>query len=200
MDKVKEINKKFFNLWAITYDWSLLKPWLYSLQKKATSNINLRNNLNILDVGCGTGDSLILLSKFKFKLNLYGLDLSEKMIKRARKKLNGKAILKIGDVENLPFKANSFDYVLNTEAFHHFPNPDKAVKEIYRILKKEGKLILADITFESLFIKRIFKLLEPGHVKIYTKKEFNDLFVKNKFKVLKQKKVGLFVILNIVKK
>jgi ubiquinone/menaquinone biosynthesis C-methylase UbiE len=198
--QIKEINRKFFDLWAVTYDWGISKPWLYSLQKKAVSYIKLKKDLHILDIGCGTGDSLVLLNKLNKNLHLYGLDISEKMLKRADKKLKEKAILKLGDVEKLPFKDNLFDYVITTEAFHHFPNPDLALKDIFRVLKKNGKLILTDITFKSNFIKRLFKLLEPGHVKIYTKEEFKELFARNKFKLIKQEKIGLFVILNIVEK
>ena len=199
-EQIKETNRKFFDFWAVTYDWSILKPWLYSLQKKAVSSIKLKNNLHILDLGCGTGDSLLLLYHLNKNLNLYGLDISEKMLKRANKKLKEKAILRQGEAGKIPFRDNLFDYVITTEAFHHFPNPNLALKEIFRILKKGGKLILTDITFKSSIIKSLFKFLEPGHVKIYTKEEFKDLFAKNKFKVIKQEKIGLFVILNMVKK
>ncbi len=198
--QIKEANKKFFNLWAKTYDWGISKFWLYSLQKKAVSYLKLKNNLKILDVGCGTGDSLVLLNRLNPNIDLYGLDISEEMLKKARKKLNEKGVLKLGDVENTSFKSNFFDFVITTEAFHHFPNPDLALKEIYRVLKKNGKLVLTDITFKSKLIKRLFKFLEPGHVKIYTGKEFEELLTKNKFKLIKQEKIGLFVILTMGQK
>ncbi|MEK6831043.1 MAG: methyltransferase domain-containing protein [Nanoarchaeota archaeon] len=199
-EQIKETNRKFFDLWARTYDWGISKPWLYSLQKKTVSYLKLKNKLRILDIGCGTGDSLVLLNKLNPNLNLYGLDISGKMLEKANKKLKEKAILKLGEVEKIPFKRNSFDYIITTEAFHHFPNPESALKEIYRVLKKKGKLILTDITFKSKLIKRIFKFLEPGHVKIYTEEEFKELFNKNKLKIIEQKRIGLFVVLTIGQK
>ncbi len=199
-DQVKRLNKKFFDFWAKTYDWCILKPWLYHIQKKVVSHIKLKNKSNILDVGCGTGDSLVLLNKLNENLNLYGIDISEKMLKRADKKLHKKAVLKLGDVENIRFQEKSFDYVINTEAFHHFPDPNKATKEMSRVLKKNGKLIIADINFYFNFIHWLFKKIEPGHVKIYNEKEFQSFFLKNNLKIKEQKRIGLFVILTVGEK
>lgn len=62
-ENITEQNKKFFNLWADLYDYSIpIKPWLYYIQKKVINHLQLNNKLKILDVGCGTGDSLNYLS------------------------------------------------------------------------------------------------------------------------------------------
>ncbi len=71
---------------------------------------------------------------------------------------------------------------------------------MYRVLKSDGKLYLADLNFFSKTIHWLFKKLEPGHVKIYGKKEFEDLFSKAGFKVVEQKRVYLFVILTVGEK
>ncbi|MBI2672588.1 methyltransferase domain-containing protein [Candidatus Woesearchaeota archaeon] len=192
-------NRKFFDLWANTYDWFLIKPWMYYIQKKIVENLNLRDNQKILDIGCGTGDILVLISKLS-RAKLYGLDISENMLKRASRKLGKKAALKLGEVSKLPFSNNMFDYVLSTEAFHHFPDPNKALKEINKILKKNRHVLIADVNFYLSFIHKLFKWLEPGHVKIYSLDEFRNMFNDNGFKVLKQKRMGLFAILTIGKK
>ncbi len=197
--KIKNVNKKFFNFWAYSYDYFILKPWLLYVQKKVVSYINLRVNIKILDVGCGTGDTLVIISKLS-TAKLYGLDISKNMLLRARKKLGRKAKLILGDVEKIPFEDNYFDYVLNTEAFHHFPNPNKSLKEINRVLKKDGKFILADLNFYSDFIHWLFKKIEPGHVKIYGENEFKELFIKNYLEIIDQKRLGIFAILTIGKK
>ena len=199
--EIKEINKRFFDLWARFYDYSFfVKPWLLYIQKKTVVEIKLKDNIKILDVGCGTGDSLIYLYNKNQKLKLFGIDISKNMLKIARKKLGNKAILKFSDVEKIQFENNFFDYVINTEAFHHFPNPNKAIKEMSRVLKKKGKLIITDINFYSNFIHWLFKKIEPGHVKIYNEKEFQKAFEKNKLKVIKQKRIGLFAILTLGEK
>ena len=200
MKNIKKQNITFFDHWANLYDYSIpIKPWLVYIQKKAVDNIKLDNNIKILDIGCGTGDSLFYVSKLS-NSKLFGVDISRNMLKIAKKKLWNKAILKLGDVENLPYINNTFDYVLNTEAFHHFPNPNLALKEIHRVLRKGGKLILTDINFNCSIPHKLFKILEPGHVKIYNRKEFYNLFVRAGFKVLKQERVGLFAILTIGRK
>ena len=199
--EIKEINRRFFDLWARFYDYSFfVKPWLLYIQKKTVVEIKLKDNIKILDVGCGTGDSLIYLYNKNQKLKLFGIDISKNMLKIARKKLGNKAILKFSDVEKIQFENNFFDYVINTEAFHHFPNPNKAIKEMSRVLKKKGKLIITDINFYSNFIHGLFKKIEPGHVKIYNEKEFQKAFEKNKLKVIKQKRIGLFAILTLGEK
>lgn len=197
---IKQNNLSFFDFWAGFYDYTFfIKPWLRNIQKKVVSNIPLNKNLKILDIGCGTGDSLLFLSELNHP-NLFGVDISENMLKVAKKKLNNKAILKIAEVENLPFNKYTFDYVLCTEAFHHFPDPNKSIKEANRVLKKDAIFLLADVNFHSKLIHKLFKLLEPGHVKIYNKNEFKELFEKNNFKVINQKNIGLFSILTIGKK
>lgn len=195
----KEENIKFFNIWSYFYNFDPISIWLLYTQRKVLKQVNFNKEAAILDVGCGTGRELKFLSK-KGLENLYGIDLSSLMIKKAEKLLKNKAILKAASVEKIPFNSDKFDFVINTEGFHHFPNPDLALKEMFRVLKKDGKLIISDINFYFDFVHWLFKKLEPGHVKIYSKKEFTKLFIKHKFKLIKQEKIGLFVILNIAKK
>ena len=198
-EKIRKHNLCFFDFWAKTYDWSILKPWLFYLQKKATGYVDINKKINVLDVGCGTGDTLRILSK-NSRAKLYGIDLSENMLERARKKLGTRAVLNLGDADKLQFRNNFFDYVICTEAFHHFPEPNLTFKEMKRVLKKGGRLILTDVNFYSNFIHWLFKIIEPGHVKIYSEGEFRDFFVKNNFKIEKQQRIGLFAILAIGKK
>ena len=116
------------------------------------------------------------------------------MINIAGRKLKGKAVLLPISIENTDFKGNTFDCIICTEAFHHFTNPEKALKEICRILKRKGILVIADISIYSGFIHKLFKILEPGHIKLYTKEEFKELFMKNNLHVLNQERIGLFAV------
>ena len=122
-------NIKFFNFWSYFYNFDPISIWLLYMQRKILNKINFKKNSSILDVGCGTGRGLKSLYKKGIR-KLYGADLSPLMIKKAKINLNNKAVLKIASVEKLPFKKNSFDYVISTEGFHHFPNPDLAINEM----------------------------------------------------------------------
>ena len=189
-------NLTFFNRWAYFYNYDPISIWLLNSQKKILNKIPLNNKYKILDVGCGTGNSLNFLYRKGFR-SLYGVDLSPNMINKA--KLNNKNKLFIASVEKLPFKSNFFDIVICTEAFHHFPNPKKSITEMFRVLKKGGLLYLADINFHFKLLNYIAKL-EPGHVKIYDKTEFKNFFRQIGLKIIKQKAIGLFIILTIGKK
>ncbi len=198
-ENLENANKKFFNAWAWFYDYTPIKPWLFYIQKRIINNIELKDSQKILDIGCGTGDALIYLSKLLNKrkiknVKLYGIDISINMLKIAGRKLRGKAALLPIRNEKTKFKNNNFDCIICTEAFHHFPNQEKALREIYRILKRKGILVIADISLYSGFIHKLFKILEPGHVKLYKKEEFRKLFEKNNFHVLKQERIGLFAV------
>ena len=91
----------------------------------------------ILDNGCGIG---LLYEKIKSG-NVVGLDLSSEMLRHARKFSDQ---LVLGNSQQLPFKDKSFDLVFCRSLLHHLPNPGLAVKEISRVLKPGGELVLVD--------------------------------------------------------
>lgn len=192
-------NIAFFNRWSKWYGFGAISLWLRLVQRRVLNNIVFDTNSRILDIGCGPGYGLSFFKKHNIK-NLAGIDISPKMIARAKKRFGNTAILKVASVERIPFPKGTFDVVTNTEAFHHFPNPQKSVLEMYRVLKPNGKLYLADINFFSEFIHRLFKKLEPGHVKIYSKEEFSRLLTNAGFKVIKQKRIAFFIILTVGEK
>ena len=84
------------------------------------------------------------------KHEIYGIDYNEKMLELAikkMKKMNIKAQLFQGNVEKLPFPENTFDTVINTMAFTGYPNGEKAMSELKRVLKRGGKLLLVDFDY-----------------------------------------------------
>ena len=121
-------------------------------KKIADSLLPAAADLQILDVGCGTGTLLAELGKSGFR-NLHGIDLAEGILKDAEKKLVGLNIyseLCTGDAEDhIPYEENKFDVVTMTGTFHHFYRPFDALGEILRILKPDGRFILIDQSFIS---------------------------------------------------
>ena len=100
------------------------------------NNIKINKNTKLLDVGCGTGISS------KFDCLVIGIDPSIKLLKQNE---NNKVL---GIAENIPFKYNSFDYVISITAIHNFNNIKKSFEEIksvgkenfvFTILKKSKK-------------------------------------------------------------
>lgn len=96
---------------------------------------------NILDFGCGDGNSSVYISKhFPFS-NICGADVSEASIKIANERKIVNAIFKAYDGAKLPFKDNQFDVVFTSMVFHHIEHKlhDGILSEIYRVLKKGGR-------------------------------------------------------------
>lgn len=97
----------------------------------------------ILDLGCGDGYYLHILSNLGLKLKLHGSDYDESGLKRAKKNINNKnIILKHADLmKKLPYKDNTFDKIIMSEVAEHLPNDVKGFKEVRRVLKKGGIVV-----------------------------------------------------------
>ena len=107
--------------------------------------LSLAGNLNgtrILDVGCGYGELLEEIAHH-FDCELYGVDFVNIRIDEIKEKLKGRATIKNSDIqEDIPFPDNYFDVVFSTETLEHLKEPDKCIKEVRRVVKKNGKIVL----------------------------------------------------------
>jgi len=113
--------------------------------------VDSKNGDRVLDVGCGRAVDAIKIAQRRGRL--VGLEPSRVMLNHGKKCVadSGKEIALVQAIsENLPFKTGSFDWVVCKGALDHFPNPDKAIKEMARILKPEGKLVISLANFDSL--------------------------------------------------
>ena len=198
MKNLEQKNKEFFNKIAGYYDKSIFKNLLFNPVKKAVEFVKVKKNSKILDAGCGTGNLLKILEDKNASLKLYGVDISKEMLKIARKKLKN-AKIKLEAAEKLSFKKNYFDYIFSVDAFHHYYDCSLVMKNFYRVLKKNGHLIVVDFSF-GIFFNKIFSKIEPGNNEMHTVQEFKELFKDYRFKDIKQKKVGLFSILTVGRK
>ena len=101
---------------------------------------------DLLDCGCGTGPMIEILYEQDSGKHYTGIDITPKMIETANaKQLPGVRFI-VGDCENLPFDENSFDVVICTNSFHHYPNPQKFFNCVQKVLRPGGRLILQDYT------------------------------------------------------
>jgi ubiquinone/menaquinone biosynthesis C-methylase UbiE len=176
----KENSKMNYNKQAEIYDERGDGKFVAPMYDEIVSRIMKAKPKKILDVGCGTGNVLRRLVANN-DLSLYGLDISENMIQTARKNLGNKAELKIGDSEYIPWEEDSFDVVVCNASFHHYPNPEKVLLEMKRVLKRTGTLIIGDPTALVIFRQALnifFKISNNGDYKIYSKKEIEQLLIK----------------------
>lgn len=108
------------------------------------------NGMNILDVGCGTGNHLDLYRRYK--CNLYGLDMSPSMLEVAHKRLGDTAKLDSGNAASMPYENNKFDLIITMLSLHEMaPETRSAViTEIKRVLKENGRILLIDFNPGSI--------------------------------------------------
>lgn len=130
------------------------------------------DNAKVLDVACGCCRYADYLAK-----RLYGVDVSLIGLNRASKKYRDHIRLAAADVANLPYKDDVFDVVMTTYSLEHFVEPEKVLKEMYRVCKKgTGRLIIISSAWE-----------EPSHLPPSIEKDLNShpilkyIFIINRF-------------------
>ena len=204
-----ELSKKWFNKQAPVYDDT--NTILYSKYGKISCK-NIYDYLKdkeykkLLDVGCGTGYLINMLSK-DYEAEYTGLDLSPEMIKQASSKNIKNASFIEGRSDEIPFPENTFDIVTCSQSFHHYPKTDKPMQEVKRVLKPGGLYILSDTgvgPFKMFgvkiddFIYRTFSNTGDCNIS-YMEKTVRDM-EKNGFEIVKAEKVTTFIYTVIGKK
>ena len=131
-------------------------------RKQAIKKLN-NNPKEILDVATGTGDFAIAAAKFT-NANITAIDISKNMLnvgikKSFNKKLENRITFKEADAENLSFSNNKFDAVTAGFGVRNFENLNKGLNEIYRVLSKEGILVILEPSIPTTFpVKHFYKL------------------------------------------
>ncbi len=147
------------------------------------------SNKKFLDIGCGTGAQLMVM-EVAGGLDTFGVDISGKGIEIARMNVNGSR-LAIANAEEMPFKDGSFNYIANLGSLEHFIHPDKAVREISRLVTADGQAII--MVPNVFYYKDIWAAYKTGnrlyrnqrHEIFATLKEWKNLFEENGLSITK---------------
>jgi ubiquinone/menaquinone biosynthesis C-methylase UbiE len=177
-----QINETRWDRWAETVDGKSVKyDYLRSAQQAVISLLNLKENDFMLDIGCGTGWALGQAANLiDDKGTFYGVDLSEKMIDKAKENFKGRGNFHFlrANAEGIPLEDNLFNIIICTNSFHHYYNQVKALKEMKRLLKYQGKLYILDPTVDIWIAKglaKVFHLFDRDHVGLHSTKEFEKM-------------------------
>lgn len=105
------------------------------LQSTVDNKLSEKIDLTILEAGCGSGSWL----KFKPEAKVVGIDISQKQLDR-NTVLHEKIL---GDIQTHQLPQNAYDLIMCWDVLEHLPNPDKAIKNFFQSLKKDGIVLLA---------------------------------------------------------
>jgi len=165
-----------------------------NIMLRIVNNLDLKNK-NILDIGCYDGTFLSLIENRKN--NFYGIEASNYGVKMSSKKgINVKKFF-FNDVDKIPFKNEFFDLIIAGEIVEHIYDTDFFLQEIYRLLKKDGFLLISTPNIAS-FGRRLMLFLglnpiievspneqeSSGHIRYFVKKNLFALFIKHRFEIL----------------
>lgn len=177
--KQKKLEIVYEAQYAPIYDSKYHDPIPYCLMDEYLAkivrdhvNIEKKEKLRLLDLGCGPGSMVGWIIKAIPGIEIHGIDISPSMIQIAREKYPNVSF-QVGDAENIPFDASYFDVVLCSGMLHHFPDINPILLEIKRVLKKDGVFIAREpnsknfannvsvVSFVHICLRHIiFQLLE----------------------------------------
>jgi len=118
----------------------------------------------ILDVATGTADMAIMMTRYLTPEKITGIDISNGMLdigrqKIARHKLEDRIVLQQGDSENLDFPDNSFDAITVAFGVRNFENLEKGLKEMLRVLRPGGRLVILEFSQPRIIgVRQLYNL------------------------------------------
>ena len=197
----KELTIKEFSKAAEIYETD--QAGIYEICKDdypyISEELGKEDYTELLDCGCGTGPMISLLYEKDPTKHYTGLDITPKMIEAGKAKNLEGVNWVVGDCENLPFDENSFDVIICSNSFHHYPNPQAFFNSAKKVLKPGGRLILQDYTASKPMLwlmnhteMPLANLVGHGDVKAYSLDEIRALCKKAELKVEKLEKAKKF--------
>jgi ubiquinone/menaquinone biosynthesis C-methylase UbiE/class 3 adenylate cyclase len=129
-------------------------PFIVEVQRRVIERLGVEPGERLLDVGSGTGDDCIELSSLVgHSGSVVGVDLSEVLVREATRRARAAAVgnveFRIGDAYELPFEADTFDGCCSQRTFQYLTEPLTAIREMARVTRPGGRLVVADTDWET---------------------------------------------------
>jgi ubiquinone/menaquinone biosynthesis C-methylase UbiE len=205
--RVKESARTQFDDWAVWYDKTVLNELVFYPSIRACQEEIARWQIargdrpfRMLDVGCGTGSLIGLMSREDQAERLIGLDFSREMVRRAGVKFaalpNAERVHIVnGDSERLPFIDSCFDVLTCCNSFHHYPHQQQAIGEFRRVLRPGGLMVLVDGFRDNLIGYIVFEIgvkLAERHIRHAKAAEMRSMMRAAGFGSVTQRKMNVF--------
>lgn len=153
-----------------------LTEWAFSL-------LNIPNDAVALDIGCGGGNALKMLSARIPDGKLYGIDYSETSVEVAQKNnekdvKSGKMIILHGSVSDLPFDEDIFDLIVTVESYFFWPDLAHDFREVRRVLKSKGTFaVIAEMYKHKEQDAEQLEIIDKLHMHNNTPEELKDMLL-----------------------
>lgn len=145
--------------------------------KTFLKRISRKKDSNILEIGCGTGGNIQVLSHFG---KVTGLDISEDALRFCKKR--GLTDLILSNAEDIDLPSESFDVIVAFDVLEHIEKDDRALKEVFRLLTPGGYFLATVPAYQFLWSEHDIAL---GHVRRYTASGFSEKIARSGLQTLK---------------
>ena len=152
------------------------------LKKHYDLTLDFFSGKDVLEVGCGPSGIIYRLDEAKTRIGIEPMDMSE-LIEDWKKKY-----VKKGTGENLPFKDQSLDVVICLNVLDHTKTPSLIIKEVHRVLRKDGHMLLWVHALRGQYkiFQSFLNKVDPPHPSHFTVTDLNNL-IKEKFTISRKK-------------
>lgn len=181
---------------APTYDerWS---AYLHSTLSMSADLIAKLPANCALDVACGTGQLLEMLTRHPDEPELVGIDRVPAMLEVAKQRIGHRAMLIEAPAEDLPLEKASFQLVTSTNALHYFPDADAALHEMRRVIDPSGNLVITDWCRDFAAMKLLNRTLpwtRHAHTHTFSLSELEQKLARAGFRIIgsSRKKINWF--------
>jgi ubiquinone/menaquinone biosynthesis C-methylase UbiE len=163
-----------FNRWADDGEGAKMERHHLDITEKTIRRMDLRPGERVLDLGCGSGWATRLLARLVGEEpqgfgQVVGVDISDEMVRQARaaSKEFDNVMFVVGSAAQIPWEENFFDKMLSVESFYYYPDQDRALAELFRVMAPHGRLfILINLYKDNPYsLQWVPKLKVPVHVR-----------------------------------
>lgn len=177
-----------FNQWAAAGEGPKMEQHHLDITEKTLRLMDLRPGERVLDLGCGSGWATRMLARLVGEGpegfgQVIGLDVADEMVRQARAESRDfENIMYVhGSASQIPWEENFFDKVLSVESFYYYPDQDRALNELFRVMAPRGRMfILINLYTDNPYsLQWVPKLKVPVHVR--SAAEYVELLQKHAF-------------------